>query len=133
MFQRRIPRAGLQTTLSFPKFCGTMKRLFSLLVCVLIFSPSLRAEGPDEQYVRIYQLVQEADRLNDSGQGRAAATKYIEAQEALTRFRGIYPGWNERVINYRLDYVATKLAPLSALHAWQFQRTPRQASRRRRM
>jgi tetratricopeptide (TPR) repeat protein len=91
-----------------------MKWLFSLLVCVLIFSPSLRAEGPDEQYVRIYQLVQEADRLNDSGQGRAAAAKYIEAQEALTRFRGIYPGWNERVINYRLDYVATKLAPLSA-------------------
>jgi tetratricopeptide (TPR) repeat protein len=71
------------------------------------------AQSPDEQYVRIYQIIQEADRLNDAGQARAAAAKYVEAQEALTRFRGVYPGWNERVINYRLNYVTTKLAPLS--------------------
>jgi tetratricopeptide (TPR) repeat protein len=91
-----------------------MNRICALL---LVFAAviSIHAQGgPDEQYVRIYQLIQEADRLNDSGQGRSAAAKYVEAQEALTRFRGLYPGWNERVINYRLNYVATKLAPLSA-------------------
>jgi len=90
-----------------------MKRILRFFG-VLAVAVSMHAQGPDEQYVQIYQLIQEADRLNESGQGRSAAAKYIEAQDALTRFRGIYPGWNERVINYRLGYVATKLAPLSA-------------------
>ncbi len=92
----------------------TMNRI---CILVLLFAATLSIHGqggPDEQYVRIYQMIQEADRLNDSGQGRSAAFKYVEAQEALSRFRNVYPGWNERVINYRLNYVATKLAPLSA-------------------
>ena len=90
-----------------------MNRLCAfLLLFAAVFAA--RAQSPDEQYVRIYQIIQEADRFNDAGQGRAAAAKYVEAQEALTRFRGVYPGWNERVINYRLNYVTTKLAPLSA-------------------
>jgi len=93
-----------------------MNRLFILFVaCAALVS--VRAQGPDEQYVRIYQLIQEADRLGETGQSRAAAAKYVEAQEALTRFRGIYPGWNDRLINYRLSYITTKLAPLSALLA----------------
>ena len=93
-----------------------MKRILSLL---LIFAAVAlaRAQGPDEQYVQIYQLIQEADRLNEAGQSRAAVAKYIEAQDALTRFRGIYPGWNERVINYRSGYITTKLGPLSAAMA----------------
>ncbi|HTD65739.1 MAG TPA: hypothetical protein VK846_04305, partial [Candidatus Limnocylindria bacterium] len=91
-----------------------MIRLISvvaILCCALSFAC---AQSPDEQYVRIYQLIQDADRLGDSGQGRAAAAKYVEAQQALSRFRGVFPGWNERVINYRLNYVATKLAPLTS-------------------
>ena len=90
-----------------------MKRILSLLVLFAAVALA-RAQGPDEQYVQIYQLIQEADRLNEAGQSRAAVAKYIEAQDALTRFRGIYPGWNERVINYRSSYITGKLAPLSA-------------------
>ena len=91
-----------------------MNRLLSLLAVLCFTFALVRAEGPDEQYVRIYQLIQDADRLNDTGQARAAATKYVEAQRALTLFRGSFPGWNERVINYRLNYIATKLTPLSS-------------------
>lgn len=87
--------------------------LVAVLCCVLSRAHA-QGQGPDEQYVRIYQLIQDADRLGDSGQTRAAAAKYIEAQEALMRFRGVFPGWNERVVNYRLNYVATKLAPLTS-------------------
>ena len=87
-----------------------------LMPVLLLFSAHLvlGAQGPDEQYVRVYQTIQEADHLNEQGQTRAAAQKYVEAQEALNRFRTVYPGWNERVITYRLSYVATKLAPLIA-------------------
>ncbi len=95
-----------------------MNRLLCLLACVVFACVVARAQGPDEQYVRIYQSIQEADRLNDMGDQRAAALRYAEAQQGLTRFRTLFPGWNERVINYRLNYVATKLAPItSALSA----------------
>src|SRR5689334_252893 len=91
-----------------------MKFLFAGTAVFLMLVGSALAQSADEQYVRIYQTIQEADRLNDAGQGRAAAAKYVEAQQSLTRFRGIYPGWNERVIAYRLSYVTTKLAPLTS-------------------
>jgi tetratricopeptide (TPR) repeat protein len=90
-----------------------MKPLIGFFALLLLALP-LSAQNPDEHYVRIYQAIQEADRLSDAGQPRAAAAKYLEAQDALTKFRNIYPGWNERVINFRLSYVATKLAPLAA-------------------
>ena len=91
-----------------------MNRLLCLLACVVFACAVARAQGPDEQYVRIYQSIQEADRLNDMGDQRGAALRYAEAQQGLTRFRTLFPGWNERVINYRLNYVATKLAPITS-------------------
>jgi tetratricopeptide (TPR) repeat protein len=96
-----------------------MNRLLCLLACFVLAYAAAYAQGPDEQYVRIYQSIQEADRLSDMGDQRSAAAKYVEAQQGLTRFRTIYPGWNERVINYRLNYVATKLAPITAALAGQ--------------
>jgi tetratricopeptide (TPR) repeat protein len=92
-----------------------MKLLFSMLGIFVLAPALLLAQGPDEQYVRIYQVIQEADRLGSIGQTRAAAVKYVEAREALIRFSAIFPGWNERVVNYRINYISTKLAPLSAL------------------
>ena len=91
-----------------------MKLLLMPALLLLSVRLVLGAQGPDEQYVRVYQTIQEADHLNEQGQTRAAATKYVEAQQELNRFRTVFPGWNERVINYRLSYVATKLAPLLA-------------------
>src|SRR2546428_13073476 len=72
------------------------------------------AQGPDEQYLRVYNLIQEADRLSDSGSSRQALEKYTEAQAALRKLKEVYPSWNEKVISYRLNYVETKLAPLAA-------------------
>ena len=81
---------------------------------LLLLAAVVRAEGPDDEYVRVYTLIQEADGLNDASQGRQAMSKYAEAQTALARFPTVYPGWNEKVVSYRLNYVAAKLAPLAA-------------------
>ena len=67
-------------------------------------------EGPDDQYVRIYNLIQEADKLNSGGQPSEALPKYLEAQTALQRFQKGYPDWNPKVISFRLNYVAAKIA-----------------------
>jgi hypothetical protein len=86
---------------------------FSIIVAVLLASSGARAEGPDDQYIRIYTLIQEADKLNSSGQPSEALPKYLEAQTALQRFQAGYPDWNVRVIKFRVSYVAGKIAALS--------------------
>jgi hypothetical protein len=87
---------------------------FSIIVALLLALSGARAEGPDDQYIRIYTLIQEADKLNSSGQPSEALPKYLEAQTALQRFQAGYPDWNVKVIKFRLSYVAGKIAAASA-------------------
>src|SRR5688572_24245522 len=81
-------------------------------LCLALLSTA-RAQTPDERYVGIYHLIQEADALNDSGKIREAASRYVEAQNALKDFRSTFPSWNDRIIKFRLDYVAARLEPLA--------------------
>jgi hypothetical protein len=89
-----------------------MKR-FSVVVALILALSGVRAQGPDDQYVRIYNLIREADKLNSGDQSSEALPKYLEAQTALQRFQKGFPDWNAKVINFRLNYVATKIAALS--------------------
>ena len=92
-----------------------MKCIFRVMgALLLLLAVVVRAEGPDDQYVVIYTLMQDADALNAAGQGQQALAKYREAQTALARFPTAYPGWNEKVVSYRMNYLASKLAPLVA-------------------
>jgi len=87
---------------------------FAVIVALLLPWPSARAQGPDDLYVQIYTLIREADNLNSGGQPSDALPKYLEAQTALQQFQKGYPDWNVKVINFRLNYVAAKIAALSA-------------------
>src|ERR1035437_8115852 len=86
---------------------------FSVVVALLLVMPAARAEGPDDQYVRIYSLIQEADKLNGNDQPGEALPKYREAQTLLQQFQKGYPDWNVKVISFRLNYVAAKIAAVS--------------------
>lgn len=91
-----------------------MKRVILLLACSLLAAlPAAQAEGADDDFIRIYNLIQEADSLSESGQGREALGKYREAQTGLKNLQSVYPSWNKIVVNYRLNYVASKLEPLA--------------------
>jgi tetratricopeptide (TPR) repeat protein len=92
-----------------------MKRLF-LFLFLLVTAGLLpaRADGPDDQYVHIYGLIQAGDALNSSNQPGAAFTKYLEAQTALQQFQKIYLDWNPKVVSFRLNYLASKLSVASA-------------------
>jgi tetratricopeptide (TPR) repeat protein len=83
-----------------------------MVFVLLLAAAGAWGQGADEQYVRIYGLIQEADALNDGGQPRQAMARYQEAQAALSRFPKSFPGWNENVVRFRLNYVTAKLAPL---------------------
>src|SRR5262245_18737381 len=91
-----------------------MKR-FSVVVALLAGLCAAQAEGPDDQYLRIYNLIQEADVLNSNAQSRPALEKYLEAQTALRNLQRIYPDWNANVVTFRLNYLNSKITPASAL------------------
>lgn len=92
-----------------------MKRQFGLISAVLMALLLVaRGEGVDDKYVHVYFLIREADGLNENGQTRQAVVRYLEARTALKELQSLYPGWNDKVVNFRLGYIASKLEPLSA-------------------
>lgn len=91
-----------------------MKRFVALLL-VFIFAglgPAL-AQGLDDEYVQIFKLIQEADTLSSTAPGQALA-KYLDAQTALDRLHKGSPDWNKRIVDYRLSYLAERIAALNA-------------------
>jgi len=40
-------------------------------------------------------------------------TQYLEVQAALQRFGTLYPDWNPRIVNFRINYVAEKIAEVT--------------------
>jgi Flp pilus assembly protein TadD len=93
-----------------------MKRLVALLILILAAQlPSARAQqGPDDQYIILYTLMQQADALDSSGQPRQALAQYIQVQGELEKFQKIYPDWNPRIVSFRLNYLAEKIAEVTA-------------------
>ncbi len=91
-----------------------MKQLFALFIFILVLAIStlsLFAQNVDDQYVGIYNLIQEADGLADT-QPAEALTKYLAAQTSLQRLQSLDPDWNPKVVNFRLTYLADKIAEL---------------------
>jgi Flp pilus assembly protein TadD len=86
---------------------------FSVVAALLLALSGARAQGPDDQYIQIYNLIQEADKLVNDLQPSDALTKYLEAETALRRFQKGYPQWNPKVIEFRLGNVAAKITALS--------------------
>src|ERR1019366_9080244 len=87
---------------------------FALLApALLLGSSSVRADGPDDEYMQIYNLIQQADTLATSGKPTSAKAKYQEAQTALKSFQKDYPEWNVKLVAYRLNYEVRKLVALT--------------------
>ena len=82
-----------------------------LLFCVAVFA--VHGQSPDDRYVQIYSLIQEADRLADSSQSRLAVTKYLEAQAAVKDLQSRHPEWNAPLVVYRLSYISGRVEPLT--------------------
>lgn len=93
-----------------------MKRLIALLILILAARlPQARAQqGPDDQYIIIYSLMQQADTLDSSGQPRQALAQYVQLQGDLQKFQKIYPDWNPRIVSFRLKYLAEKITEVTA-------------------
>jgi tetratricopeptide (TPR) repeat protein len=58
-------------------------------------------------------LIQQGDALS-ADKPEQALTNYTSAQTALQRFQRIYPGWNPRIVNFRLNYLESKITIIAA-------------------
>src|SRR5688572_13356918 len=72
-----------------------MKRLLTVAVAALLsLSASVRAEGPDDNYIEIYKVIQEGDQFAASGRPEFARQKYSAARAELKKLQASYPNWN---------------------------------------
>ena len=91
-----------------------MKYVFSLAIALLLLPMAVSAqEAPDDRYIAIYDLIQQADGLADNNSSKDALTKYTEAQTALIKFQKDFPTWNVKIVNFRLNYLAGKTSNVS--------------------
>jgi hypothetical protein len=90
-------------------------RLCGVAILVLLFaSHTALAESIADQYLRIYGMVEEADALQAKGDTAKALPKYQEVRAALILFQRDNRDWNPKLVAYRLNYLAQKVAALSA-------------------
>jgi hypothetical protein len=117
MIESNRPVGGAKRA-SKTQFAVQTKLALGLVVVasVLALGPS-RAEGQDEDYLRIYEIIQQADSLSTNKQADAALAKYWEAQMALRNLQRDYPNWNKNVVSFRLNYLAERVGALSDKNA----------------
>lgn len=89
-----------------------MKR-FVFLLGLLAGLWSALAQTPDDQYVYIYNAIQEAGALEQQGQIDSALLKYREIHASLSAFQKGYPNWNPAIVKFRLNFLAAKIAALA--------------------
>ncbi len=83
--------------------------LVGLFCCVALVA---RGQNLDDQYVRIYNLIQQGEGFEESKQADHALEKFQEAETLLKKIQTSYPNWNEKVIAFRLRYVGEKITTL---------------------
>src|SRR5438270_12898240 len=92
-----------------------MKRFLATFLALLATALLAHADGVDDQYVRIYNLIQEGDSLSSTGKPVEALGRYSEAQTSLQKFQQMYPAWNTKVVAFRLNYLAAKVGENTAM------------------
>lgn len=83
-------------------------RCWLIKTCCLILAFGWAVQAQEARYVQIYNLIQEADRINASGNTALAREKYIEAQQELKSLQAGYPNWKTAAVQFRLLYVEEK-------------------------
>ena len=85
------------------------------LLALVVVSPLARAQQtPDDQYIAIYSLIEQADALQAASQPRSALAGYTQALTQLQKFQKAFPDWDPKIVNFRLNYLTEKINSLAA-------------------
>jgi len=95
-------------------FASKRTRFFGMIfLAFLLANYPVQGQNKDDDYFRIYTLIQQADSLSKNGANAPALTRYQQAQSALRNFQKAYPDWNAKVISFRSNYLVQRVAALS--------------------
>ena len=78
--------------------------LIRIAPAVLAASLAVLADSTDDEYVRIYNQIQQGDEFAQGGRGSQARQRYQAAHEALELLQKREPTWNPQVVEFRLRY-----------------------------
>jgi Tfp pilus assembly protein PilF len=84
------------------------------LLLAVMLAQAQAQEDPDDQYIIIYSLMQQADAYENSGEPQQALPQYVETQAELQKFQKFFPDWHTNIVAFRLNYLAQKIAEASA-------------------
>ena len=107
--------AALPSRAAFGYFLG-MKHFAALVgLAIAVALPQARAQqNPDDQYIAIYSLIQQAEALQAADQPRSALAGYTQALAELQKFQKVFPDWDSKIVSFRLNYLAEKVNGLTA-------------------
>ena len=82
-----------------------------LLVCAAWWVPVLghSAASPQDDYLQIYVMIQDGDRLATAGQNSQGREKFETALNRLEKLKNENPEWEPTIVKYRIKYLNEKL------------------------
>ena len=87
-----------------------------LLVCAAWWVPVLghTAASPQDDYLQIYVMIQDGDRLATAGQNSQGREKFETALSRLEKLKNENPEWEPTIVKYRIKYLNEKLEAMKA-------------------
>ena len=85
-----------------------------------LFTTTYRSEAaasPQDDYLQIYVMINEGDKLSQGGQTSQAREKYEGALNRLEKLKNENPEWEPTIVKYRIKYLSDKLANLKSAPA----------------
>ncbi|NDD82304.1 MAG: hypothetical protein EBZ53_07070, partial [Verrucomicrobia bacterium] len=81
--------------------------LFTSAALALFSTASLlkAAASPQDDYLQIYVMINEGDKLGQSGQASQAREKYETALSRLEKLKNENPEWEPTIVKYRIKYL----------------------------
>ena len=73
------------------------------------------AASPQDDYLQIYVMINEGDKLSAGGQASQAREKYETALTRLEKLKNENPEWEPTIVKYRIKYLNDKLAGLKSV------------------
>lgn len=84
----------------------------SLFLSTAFVANVMSAALPQEQFLQIYLLIQEAEKLETASQKASARSLFKVSEERLEKLNKNYPEWEPTIVKYRLRYCKEKLETL---------------------
>lgn len=84
----------------------------SLFLSTAFVANVVSAALPQEQFLQIYLLIQEAEKLDGANQKASARERYQVSFERLQKLNTNFPEWEPTIVKYRLRYCKDKIENL---------------------